>query len=187
MNKHVSEFMKKYSQVDKSSPMIQLEFYQKLRKSCDDKINDIKKMIETELMKQDTVIVAKLLKSQELLSIAENLVVTEYFVNMKCVESEGIIDDILTKYIKVNFGNVFEISSYYRGTKNGCGKITYRVDKVELQSREDCEWTTFTQNDLKCIQKCYENSKSINNITLGQFKKFLNQIFTIFHKYRCHV
>ena len=171
--------------LEKASLETQLEFYQNLRKSCDDKINDIKKVIETENIRQDAVIVAKLLKSNELLKMAESLVVTEYFVNVKTVESEEIIEDILTKIIKINFNNKFELTSQFRGTKNGCGEIAYKIDKIELVSREDCEWTTFTQNDLKCIRKCYETSENISEITLGQFKKFLSQIFAILRKYRC--
>jgi hypothetical protein len=161
----------------------QLEFYQKIKKSCDDKINDIKKVIETENIKQDAIIVAKLLKSIELLKMAENLIVTEYFVNIQSIESEDIIDDILTKIIKINFNNKFELTSKFKGTINGCGKISYIINNIELSSREDCEWTTFTQNDLKCIKKCYETSHNINEITLGQFKKFLSQIFAILRKY----
>jgi hypothetical protein len=171
--------------LEKSSIETQLEFYQNIKKSCDDKINDIKKVIETENFRQDAVIVAKLLKSHELLKMAENLVVTEYFVNMRTIESEELIEDILTKMVKIKFNDNFEVTSQFKGTKNGCGEITFTINKIELLPREDCEWTTFTQNDLKCIKKCYETTENIGDITLGQFKKFLSQMFAILRKYRC--
>ena len=131
------------------------------------------------------MIVAKLLKSNELLKMAESLVVTEYFVNIRTIESEDIIEDILTKMVKIKFNDKFELTSQFKGTKNGCGEITYTINKIELLPREDCEWTTFTQHDLKSIRKCYETAENINEITLGQFKKFLSQMFAILRKYRC--